>query len=159
MLQVGNTAHPHKPSDFFPTHLSPNEQYSQMSLWCLLCSPLLLSCDIESMDDFTLNLLTNDEVIEVNQDPLGEQALRIVKKFIPNFEVWAKNLEDGTKIVGLFNRSRREKILFVKWSELGLTGDYVVRDLWRQRTLGVYNGGYSSKVPGHGVILLRLKKI
>jgi alpha-galactosidase len=159
MLQVGNTAHPHKPSDFFPTHLTPNEQYSQMSLWCLLCAPLLLSCDIASLDDFTLNLLANDEVLEVNQDPLGEQAKQIVKKHFPNFEVWKKNLEDGSISIGLFNKSRQEKNLFVKWSELGITGDYVVRDLWRQRTLGVYNGGFASKVPGHGVMLIRLLRI
>ena len=159
MLQIGNTAHPHKPSDFFPTHLTPDEQYSQMSLWCLLCSPLLLSCDIASIDEFTFNLLTNDEVIEVNQDPLGEQARRIVNKSIPNFEVWAKNMEDGTKVVGLFNRSRRENNLYVKWSELGISGDYIVRDLWRQKNWGIYNGGFASKVPGHGVILLRFKKL
>ncbi|MHA1110757.1 MAG: glycoside hydrolase family 27 protein [Promethearchaeota archaeon] len=159
MLQVGNTAHPHKPSDFFPTHLTPDEQYSQMSLWCLLAAPLLLSCDIASMDDFTLNLLTNDEVIEVNQDPLGEQASRVVKKRILHYEIWAKNMEDGSKAVGIFNRSRREKNLFVKWEQLGITGDYVVRDLWRQTTLGVYSGGFASKVPGHGVILLRLKQV
>jgi len=159
MLQFGNSAHPHKPSDFFPTHLTADEQYSQMSLWCLLAAPLLLSCDIASMDDFTLNLLTNDEVIEVNQDPLGEQAKRVVKKRIPHYEIWAKNMEDGSKAVGLFNRSRREKNLFVKWEQLGITGDYVVRDLWRQTTLGVYSGAFASKVPGHGVVLLRLLKI
>lgn len=159
MLQVGNTAHPHKPSDFFPTHLSPNEQYSQMSLWSLLSAPLLLSCDIASMDEFTINLLSNDEVLEVNQDPLGEQASRIVRKFLPHFEVWAKNMEDGSKAVGLFNRSRREKNLYVKWDQLGITGDHIVRDLWRQRTLGVFDGGFASKVSGHGVSLIRLKKL
>ncbi len=159
MLQVGNTAHPHKRSDYFPTHLTPDEQYSQMSLWCLLAAPLLLSCDIASMDDFTLNLLTNDEVLDVNQDPLGEQAERIVKKWIPHFEVWAKNMEDGTIAVGIFNRSRREKNLYVKWSQLGISGDFLVRDLWRQKNLGVYSGGFSSKVPGHGVIFIRMKKI
>jgi alpha-galactosidase len=111
------------------------------------------------MDEFTLNLLTNDEVLEVNQDPLGKQATRIVKKYIPHFEVWAKNLEDGTKAVGIFNRSKIERNLSVTWSQLGITGDQVVRDLWRQNNLGIYNGGFSSKVPAHGVVLLRLKKL
>ncbi|MBN2157107.1 MAG: alpha-galactosidase [Candidatus Lokiarchaeota archaeon] len=159
MLQLGNTRHPHRFSDFFSTHLTADEQYSQMSLWCLLCAPLLLSCDIPSMDEFSLNLLTNDEVLEVNQDPLGKQAGRIVKKIVPHFEVWAKKMEDGTNIVGLFNRSRRTHNLYVKWDQLKIKGDYVVRDLWRQKTLGIYNGGFASKVPGHGVILLRLKSL
>ncbi len=57
-----------------PTRLTPNEQYTHISLWCLLCSPLLIGCDMTKLDDFTLNLLTNDEVLDVSQDPLGRQA-------------------------------------------------------------------------------------
>ena len=85
-----------------PTPLTPNEQYTHVSLWCLLAAPLILSGDITRLDDFTLSLLTNDEVIEVDQDPLGKAALRVAKA--GELEVWAKDMEDGRKAVGLFNR-------------------------------------------------------
>ena len=85
-----------------PTPLSPNEQYSHVSLWCLLAAPLIFSGDITRLDEFTLSLLCNDEVIEVDQDPLGKAALRVAKD--GDLEVWAKDMEDGSKAVGLFNR-------------------------------------------------------
>ena len=107
MLQVGMTAHPHKPSDFFPTHLTPDEQYTQMSLWCLLAAPLLLSCDIASLDDFTLNLLTNDEVLNVNQDPLGEQAKRIVSEHF-------KDTSTYNAAYGIRTLSKMEKMYDVR---------------------------------------------
>jgi alpha-galactosidase len=81
-----------------PTKLSPNEQYTHISLWCLLASPLLIGCDMTQMDDFTLNLLTNDEVLDVSQDPLGKQAGRVLKD--GDLEVWAKDMEDGSKSAG-----------------------------------------------------------
>ena len=93
--------------ELHPTHLTPNEQYTHISLWSLLASPLLIGCDLTKLDDFTLNLLTNDEVIEVNQDPLGVQAHRIFKR--DDVEVWAKPLEDGSKAVGLFNLGEDEQ--------------------------------------------------
>ena len=62
-----------------PTRLTPNEQYTHISLWSLLCSPLLIGCDLTKLDEFTTGLLTNDEIIEINQDPLGKQAARIRK--------------------------------------------------------------------------------
>ena len=68
-----------------PTGLTPNEQYTHISLWCLLGSPLLIGCDMAQLDDFTLGLLTNDEVLEVNQDPLGKQAARLVKRETSRF--------------------------------------------------------------------------
>lgn len=159
MLQVGLTAHPHKLTKAaFPTHLKPNEQYTQVSLWCLLSAPLLLSCDIENMDDFTLNLLTNDEVLEVDQDPLGEAA-RLVKRDAKRMtEVWAKNMEDGSKAVGLFNRSRWDKKVDISWKDLGLSSPQKVRDLWRQQDLGKFENGFSTKVPSHGVVLIRIAK-
>ena len=90
-----------------PTHLTPNEQYTHISLWSLLSSPLLIGCDLTKLDDFTLNLLTNDEVLEVNQDPLGHQARRFIKH--DDVEVWAKALEDGSSAVGLFNLGEDEQ--------------------------------------------------
>ena len=137
-----------------PTRLSPNEQYTHISLWCLLCSPLLIGCDMTKLDDFTLNLLTNDEVLDVSQDPLGRQAALIAKQ--DNREVWAKDLEDGSKAVGLFNRGEEEIIVTVKWSDLGLTGKFKVRDLWRQKDLGRFAGQFQTSVLRHGVVLLKV---
>ncbi len=137
-----------------PTRLTPNEQYTHFSLWCLLASPLLIGCDMTQLDDFTLSLLTNDEVIEVNQDPLGRQAARVAQN--EGLEVWVKDMEDGSKAVGLFNRGYHEAPVTVTWSDLGLTGKQKVRDLWRQKDLGEFSGSFTAPVPRHGVLLLRL---
>ena len=137
-----------------PTRLSPNEQYTHISLWCLLCSPLLIGCDMTRLDEFTLNLLTNDEVLDVSQDPLGRQAARVAKQ--GSLEVWAKDLEDGSKAVGLFNRGEDDAPLTVKWSDIGLSGAQVVRDLWRQQDLGKFSGQFQVQVPRHGVVLVKV---
>jgi alpha-galactosidase len=137
-----------------PTRLSPNEQYTHISLWCLLCSPLLIGCDMSKLDEFTLNLLTNDEVLEVSQDPLGRQAARAAKD--GSVEVWAKDMEDGSKAVGLFNRGEDEAKVTAKWTDLGLTGKQQVRDLWRQKDLGTFSAQFETAVPRHGVVLIKL---
>ena len=136
------------------THLTPNEQYTHISLWCLLCSPLLIGCDLKQLDDFTVNLLTNDEVLEVNQDPLGQQAHRVAKD--DYLDVWAKKMEDGSTAVGLFNGDEVEKPVTAKWSDLNLKGKLRVRDLWRQKDLGTFEDTFQAPVPRHGVILIRL---
>jgi alpha-galactosidase len=138
-----------------PTRLTPNEQYTHISLWCLLCSPLLIGCDMAQLDDFTLSLLTNDEVLEVNQDPLGKQARRVSQA--DNLEVWAKEMEDGSLAVGLFNRGGSEKKVTANWSDLGLSGKQIVRDLWRQKDLGEFENQFSANVARHGVVLVRLR--
>jgi len=137
-----------------PTRLTPNEQYTHISLWCLLCSPLLIGCDLTKLDDFTLNLLSNDEVLEASQDPLGCQATRVVKSGA--IEVWAKNLEDGSKAVGLFNRGQTETVVTARWSDLGLSGKQSVRDLWQQKDLGVFDGQFQAPVLRHGVLLVKI---
>jgi alpha-galactosidase len=136
------------------TRLSPNEQYTHISLWCLLSSPLLIGCDMTQFDEFTLNLLTNDEVLEVNQDPLGRQAARVVQD--ESVEVWAKDMEDGSKAVGLFNRGAREDSVIVKWSDLGISGERTVRDLWRQKDLGRFSEQFETPVSRHGVVLVKI---
>ena len=150
MLVVGRVGW----GDPHPTHLTPNEQYTHITLWCLLCSPLLIGCDMSQFDAFTLNLLTNDEVLEVNQDPLGNQARRVAQ--VENTEVWAKDMEDGGKAVGLFNRGEMENPVIVKWSDLGLAGKQAVRDLWRQKDLGDFTDSFSAKVGRHGAVLVRI---
>jgi alpha-galactosidase len=137
-----------------PTHLTPSEQYTHISLWCLLAAPLLIGCDMTQMDDFTLNLLSNDEVLEVDQDPLGHQAARVAQN--GPLEVWAKDMEDGSKAVGLFNRGYSEAPVTANWASLGLAGKQKVRDLWRQRDLGDFTGSFTASVPRHGVVLVRI---
>jgi alpha-galactosidase len=136
------------------TKLTPNEQYTHISLWSLLCSPLLIGCDMTQLDEFTLNLLTNDEVLDVNQDPLGEQARRVLQD--GDLEVWAKSMEDGSKAVGLFNRGSWKSEIKISWSDLGLKGKLAVRDLWRQKDLGTFENAFTASVPRHGVVLVKI---
>jgi len=138
-----------------PSPLSPNEQYTHVSLWCLVAAPLIFSGDITRLDDFTLNLLTNDEVIDVDQDPLGKPGRRMA--IDGDLEVWAKDMEDGSKAVGLFNRGEDATTVTAKWSDLGLKGKRIVRDLWRQQDLGKCEGEFTASVPRHGVVLVRLR--
>ncbi len=137
-----------------PTPLTPNEQYTHVSLWCLVAAPLIFSGDITRLDDFTLSLLCNDEVIEVDQDPLGKPGRRVA--IDAEQEVWARDMEDGTKAVGLFNRGEEPATVTAKWSDLELAGKRIVRDLWRQKDLGMHEGEFKAEVPRHGVVLVRL---
>jgi len=139
-----------------PTKLTPNEQYTHISLWCLLASPLLIGCDLTKLDDFTLNLLTNDEVLEVNQDELGKQAARISKT--GNAEVWAKEMADGSWAVGLFNRGVSPLQVTVDLSAMGITGSARVRELWRQKDQEPASKSLTQTIPRHGSSLLRLWK-
>lgn len=150
MLAIGNLGW----GNVRPCDLTPNEQYTHISLWCLLDSPLLIGCDLSHLDDFTKGLLSNDEVLDVNQDELGRQASRVAKS--GELEVWAKEMADGSKTAGLFNRGSESAKVEVKWSDLGLTGKHRVRDLWRQQDLGEFDGSFSGRVARHGVLLVRI---
>ncbi|MBI5821910.1 MAG: NPCBM/NEW2 domain-containing protein [Verrucomicrobia bacterium] len=138
-----------------PCPLTPTEQYSFMSLWSLMAAPLFYSGDMSQLDPFTLNVLCNPEVIEVNQDPLGESA-RVVKLTDDTF-LMVKRLEDGSHAVGLCNRGETTETITAKWSDLGLTGKQTVRDLWRQKDLGKFEGQFTATVPRHGVVLVRVR--
>ncbi|NLF99137.1 MAG: alpha-galactosidase [Lentisphaerae bacterium] len=153
MLVVGTVGwgEPH------PTRLTPNEQYSHLSYWCLLASPLLLGCDLTRLDPFTLNLLTNDEVLDVNQDPLGRQAVRVQHDDAQ--EIWAKPMSDGSTAVGLFNRSCLTRTVTLPFASLGLKGPHRLRDLWRQKDLGVAADTFAAEIPGHGVLLLNVRQV
>jgi len=137
------------------TPLTPNEQYTHVSLWCLLAAPLIFSGDITRMDNFTLSLLTNDEVLDVDQDLLGEPGRRVA--IDEDREIWVKDLEDGSKAIGLFNRGEAETEVIARWPELGLTGKQIVRDLWRQKDLGTCEREFTALVPRHGVVFVRLR--
>jgi len=139
------------------TQLNPDEQYTHISLWSILSAPLLLGCDLSKLDAFTLNLITNDEVIAVDQDPKASPAKRVVKT--DDYEVWVKDLEDGSKAVGLFNISGNSLPVSIDWKALGISGNYAIRDLWRQKDLPKSDKSFTSTVASHGVRLVKVKKI
>lgn len=139
-----------------PTHLTSDEQYTHITLWCLLAAPLLLGCDLEKLDDFTLNLLNNDEVLAVDQDALGKQALCVDKE--GDLRVYAKALEGGSLAVGLFNLGEAAATISVKPIDLKLQADCSVRDLWRQKDLGKCGQEFHMQVAPHGVEMVKFSK-
>lgn len=157
MLVVGTVGwgNPH------PSKLKPDEQYLHFSLWSLFAAPLLIGCDMEKLDDFTLNLLTNDEVIEINQDPLGKQATCV--QTIGDLRIYVKELEDGSRAVGFCNFGL-EKVnqSYQDFEKLGINGKQKVRDLWRQkdvRSLNTKSDSLSLDVPVHGALLYKFTSV
>jgi len=155
-LQIGFVGEASKMGKPIPCPLTPNEQYSYMSLWCLMASPLFFSGDMPSLDEFTLNILCNPEVIEIDQDPLGAQGGPVFQQ--GETEIWRKPLEDGSFALGLFNLSEIAQSVTARWSDLGLEGLYQLRDLWRQQDLGGFETEFRAEVPRHGVLLLRCRR-
>lgn len=137
-----------------PTRLTRDEQYTHISLWCLWSAPLLIGCPLEELDDFTLSLLTNDEVMEVDQDPLGRMAGIVGKD--GDREVWGKEMEDGSLAAGLFNKGEEKDTVTLRWSNMGMQDKWRIRDLWRQQDLGEFEGEFGAEVPSHGVVMIRL---
>ncbi len=138
-----------------PTKLTPDEQYTHITLWCLLSAPLLIGCDMQRLDDFTLNLLTNDEVLAVDQDPLGKEAVSLTAD--GDTRIYVKPLADGSKAVGFFNLSEKDTTISVRWSTLRITGSQIVRDLWRQKNLGTYDNEFKIQVAPHGAELVNIR--
>jgi len=141
-----------------PTRLTPDEQYTHISLWCLLSAPLLIGCDMTKFDDFTLNLLSNDEVLALDQDALGKQATCVLTN--GDVRVYEKQLEDGGRALGFFNLGKVPANLdFNQLAQLGFNGRQTVRDLWRQKNLAEVNaadGVLPLMIPAHGVVLYKL---
>lgn len=155
MLQIGPLGRPNRAEVVFtPSPLKPAEQYFQISLWCILTQPLLLSCNVPTMDAFDLNLVSNDEVLAVDQDSLCRQGYRVASAR-GNWEIWAKDLADGGKAVALFNLAATDQTLSFTRQQLGLAGS--VRDLWRQKDLGPLGDQFSAQVSSHGVVFLKVK--
>jgi alpha-galactosidase len=134
--------------------LTPDEQYSYMSMWSLMASPLFYSGDMGRLDEFTLNVLTNSEVIAVNQDELGKQA-KIVRQTADEL-VLAKPLSGGDVAVGLFNLGDGAREMSVSAEEIGVSGKPAVRDVWRQKPLGRVDGAFKANVARHGVEMIRV---
>jgi len=145
MLQVGNEK------------LTYEENKAHFSLWCILAAPLMSGNDLRNMSPEITAILTNKEVIAIDQDPLGKQGVKI--RDDGDFEVWSKQLSDGSRAVVLFNRSESSANMTVNWNEIGypnhLKAD--VRDLWKKKDMGSYSGKYSAEVPVHGVVLIKIQ--
>ena len=133
---------------FKGSRLTPNEQVTHISLWCLVC-------DMTRLDGFTFSLLANDEVIAIDRDPLGAGAAKIATK-APFEEIWARPLEDGSIAVGLLNAGFITTEMTFDLAAAGLEGAWKVRDVWRQRDEGAFTGVYRRKVFGHATHLIRL---
>jgi alpha-galactosidase len=143
MLEVGNGRMTH---DEYLTH---------MSLWCLLAAPLLAGNDLSKMTPETREILTNPEVIAVDQDPAGIQAYVVAQE--GPLEVWVKPLADGGKAVGLFNRGESAMRVTANFRDIGVGDAVDVRDLWARRDLGVVQDRFKAVVPKHGVVLVKIK--
>lgn len=145
MLEVGNGG------------MSDTEYRSHFSLWALLAAPLIAGNDLRSMRPEIHDILTNKEVIAIDQDALGREGERVAKN--GDLEVWAKRLQDGSRAVILLNRSETEQNISVKWQDIGypehLSAE--VRDLWQHKDLGKFTGEFSASVAPHGVAMVTVK--
>lgn len=139
-----------------PAPFTRDEQYTYMTLWSMLAAPLIFGGDLTQLDEFTLGLLTNDEVIDVNQDALGRQAAPAARA--GSVEVWARELEDGSKAVALFNRGAEAAEVTARWADLGMKGRAKVRDLWRHQDLGAFEREFSARVAPHGAVMVKVSK-
>jgi alpha-galactosidase len=103
------------------------------------------------------DILTNNEVIAGNQDPLGRQGRRVRKD--GDLEVWAKELQDGNRAVVLLNRGAAAKEATVQWQDLGYPSHVTAaaRDLWQKKDLGRFTERFTASVPSHGVVVLTVK--
>jgi hypothetical protein len=138
------------------THLTYDEQYTHISLWSLLSSPLLIGCDMGHLDSFTLSLLTNDEVLAIDQDALGKGAARYIKN--DSYQVWVKELKDGGKAIGLFNTSDKYQTISLDKNDLALKGFTKFRDVWQQKYIVTTGKTFSAKVAPHGVMLVKVSE-
>lgn len=142
MLEVGNGG------------MKDNEYRMHMSLWCLLAAPLMAGNDLATMTPQTLAILTNPEVIDVDQDPAGIQGRSIMEE--GPIVVMMKPMADGSKAVGFFNREQGVVTVSVKLADIGLSEATSVRDLWQKKDLGEFRGSFSANVPEHGVVFVRI---
>src|SRR5579862_1022269 len=153
MLPVGHLSVSHRsvgPDRF--TRFTRDEQLTHLSLWCLLPSPLMVGANLPDNDDWTTALLSNPEVLAVDQDPLGQPAQRMANPDVPA-ETWMKKLADGSVAVGFFNRTDQPVKIDVLWRDLGLRSAPKVRDLWMRKDLDRQKN-FTAELPAHGCMLL-----
>ena len=144
MLEVGNGG------------MSVTEYRAHFSLWCILAAPLMAGNDLRNMSPEITEILTNREVIAVDQDSLGREGRKV--RDDGDLEVWSKQLKDGSRAVALLNRSRVDTTISVAWNEIGYPNHLraKVRDLWQKKDLGKFRGKFSAKVPSHGVVMIKV---
>jgi len=156
MLPIGHLSVNHRSvGEDRMTNFTHDEQITLLSLWSLASSPLILGADLSQMDPWTLSLITNDEVIAIDQDPLGHGPTRVSQNE-NGTEVWTKKLKDGSLAIGLFNRREVPATVTVSWSDAGLTGKQLVHNVWTHTDAGTFDNEYSSPVPPHGTVLLKV---
>ena len=145
MLEVGNGG------------MTITEYRAHFSLWCILAAPLMSGNDLRNITNEVKEILTNREVIAVDQDSLGMQGRRVKRD--GDREVWAKQLADGGRAVVLFNRGPKSQEISVSWTEIGYPQQVAaqVRDLWAHKDLGKLTGRFSAEVPSHGVVMITVK--
>jgi alpha-galactosidase len=143
MLEVGNGG------------MNKHEYLTHMSLWAILAAPLLAGNDLSTMDSATREILTNREVIAIDQDRLGIQGDRV--SAVGPVEIWMKPLSNGAKAVGLFNRGSSELNITLNLRDVGYS-KAEARDVWAHKDLGELKGQYTRLVPSHGVALLVLRR-
>jgi alpha-galactosidase len=133
------------------------EEYrTHMSLWAILAAPLLAGNDLSTMTPETIAVLTNKDVIAIDQDRAGRQGDRV--SAVGPVEIWVRPLGDGSKAIGIFNRHPGPMNATVDFSQLGFNRAVKARDLWQQKDLGLLGPTFSAKIPGHGVLLLRVSQ-
>jgi alpha-galactosidase len=145
MLEVGNGG------------MTDIEYRSHFSLWAMLAAPLIAGNDLSNMRPEIHDILTNKEVIAVDQDPLGSQGRRVGKD--GDQEVWSKQLKDGSRAVILFNRGTTQQTIVVSWEQIGYPHGLsaAVRDLWLHKDVGNFIGKFGAAVPGHGVVMVTVR--
>jgi alpha-galactosidase len=144
MLEVGNGG------------MTTDEYRAHFSLWSILAAPLLAGNDLRDMKPEIHDILTNKEVIAVNQDALGRQGRRVRKD--GDLEVWAKQMQDGSRSVVLLNRDVSEKEIAVSWEDIGYPSHLSasVRDLWHAKDLGQHQEKFSASVAPHSVVMVKI---
>jgi alpha-galactosidase len=137
--------------------MTTTEYRSHFSLWCILAAPLMSGNDLRTMSREVAEILTNREVIAVDQDPLGMQGRRVKRN--GEQEVWSKQLADGGRAVVLFNRGPNAANISVSWTDIGYPQHLSasVRDLWAGKDMGKLSGTFSAEVPSHGVVMVTIK--
>jgi len=133
------------------TRFTPDEQKTLLSLWAIAPSPLMLGNALPDTDPATLALITNDEVLAVNQDKLASQARRVVQHL--GTEIWVKDLANGSKAIGFFNRDKEPQDISLTWKDLGMKSPSNVRDLWEHKDLGSFPETFTRSIPSHGSAL------
>ena len=135
--------------------LTDDENRTQMSLWSLLAAPLIASADLTTVSPASLAIMTNPEIIAVDQDAAGIQGHRVSEE--GPLDVWVKPLADGSKAVGLFNRGHGPNPVTVDFKKIGINKSAAVRDLWAEKDLGTFKDSFTAIVPKYGVVMLKIK--